>query len=42
MAAGVAVMFYFQRAYGFTSRGWGDAPGGSVAMTIMGIPLVGL
>ena len=34
-------MYYFQRAYGFASRGWGHAPMGAVMMAIFGFMVTG-
>lgn len=39
-AVAIAVMFYFQRAYGFGSRGWGNAPMGAVMSAIFGFMVV--
>lgn len=34
-------IYYFQRAYGFSSRGWGRAPMGAVTTAIFGFMLTG-
>lgn len=39
-AVAIAVVFYFQRAYGAGSRGWGDAPMGAVMSAIFGFMVV--
>lgn len=40
LAAAVGLTFYFQRAYGFSSRGKGHAPMGAVAAAIFGFMVV--
>ena len=39
-AVAIAVMFYFQRAYGFGSRGWGNAPMGAGMSAMFGFMVV--
>lgn len=36
----IALMYYFQRAYGFASHGWGNAPMGAVMAAIFVVMLV--
>lgn len=39
-AVAIAVVLYFQRAYGFAPRGWGNTPMGAVMSAIFGFMVV--